>query len=875
MVRTMGVTVGSERTELRERADELGALSALLTTVARDRRGRIVLVHGEAGIGKTSLVRSFCAEVDGSTAVLWGRCDELFIPRPLGPFMAIADGAEPTLAALLRTAATPYDVAGAFVRHLASRPPAVVVLEDVHLADEATLDVLRLVGARLSDLPVLLIATYRNDALDRWHPLRIVLGELGAGVRVDRIRLAPLSQETVSLLAAEHDVRGDELYRKTGGNPFYVTEALASEAGAIPDTVRDAVLGRAARSSAGSRRLLEAVAVARPNAELWLLEGLARHELEHLEEAVSSGMVHPEPVSGAIAFRHELARLAIEEAIPPDRRRALNRRALELLRDPPTGTADPARLAHHADAVGESELVLEFAPRAGAAAARMGAHREAAVHYGRALRFADEMPIDMRARLFAGSAHELFLTVRFEEAAVAQREAIRCLEELGDRRSLAAALAFAGQLLWQVGTRAEGVAAAERALELLDGSPCKELALACAQMSYLLLAGEDLAAAASYAARADAVAGAIDDPEARLIADQAVGWVEMVKGASGGLQKLAATLAAANELGFDFTAATCYVIIVRTACRRREYAVAERLIDAALDYCAARDFDVWRYYLLSWRSKVRLARGSWSEAAQDAQICLAEPCPFARIHALVALGLVRARRGDPDVWGPLDEALRLAEPREELQWIAPVAIARAEAAWLEGRLDDAIAETRFAGPDPEGTWYEAGVNYWRRQAGGEHAVPSEGEVQYALEIKGDWTEASERWRAIGCPYEAAFALLAGDEAALRTALAEFRALGAAPAADIAAARLRALGARSVPRGPRARTRSNPSGLTTRELEVLALLADGLRNREIAERLVVSERTVDHHVSAILRKLGVKSRAAAGAAYLKLDSASTT
>jgi DNA-binding CsgD family transcriptional regulator len=205
-----------------------------------------------------------------------------------------------------------------------------------------------------------------------------------------------------------------------------------------------------------------------------------------------------------------------------------------------------------------------------------------------------------------------------------------------------------------------------------------------------------------------------------------------------------------------------------------------------------------------------------------------------------------------------------------LQWIAPVAIARAEAAWLEGRMDDAVAETRFAGPSADGTWYEAGLNYWRWHGGEVHALPTTGEEQYRLEVEGQWAAASERWRAIDCPYEAAFSLLAGDEGALRTALAEFRALGARPAIAVAAARLRALGARSVPRGPRARTRANPGGLTARELEVLALLADGLRNREIAERLVVSERTVDHHVSAILRKLGVKSRAAAGAAFLKLD-----
>ena len=300
--------------------------------------------------------------------------------------------------------------------------------------------------------------------------------------------------------------------------------------------------------------------------------------------------------------------------------------------------------------------------------------------------------------------------------------------------------------------------------------------------------------------------------------------------------------------------ATC-VIIVRTACRRREYALAETYISTGLDLCSVGDYDIYRYYLLSWRSKVLLAQGRWSEATQVAQICLADPCPFARIHALVALGLVRARRGDPDVWAPLDEALALAEPRHELQWIAPVAIARAEAAWLEGRPADAIAETEPAGqPAIDGTWWSAGLAYWRWRAGCEQRPVGAGEEQYRLEIAGDWARASERWQAIACPYEAALALLDGDQEALQRGLGEMRRLGAGPAAKVFAARLRAIGARGVPRGPRPSTLENPSGLTTRELEVLQLVADGQRNaRDRRAPGRVSRRPSTHHVSAILKE----------------------
>jgi hypothetical protein len=252
---------------------------------------------------------------------------------------------------------------------------------------------------------------------------------------------------------------------------------------------------------------------------------------------------------------------------------------------------------------------------------------------------------------------------------------------------------------------------------------------------------------------------------------------------------------------------TAYVILVRTACRRREYAFADPYVRAGVDYCSVRDHDVWRYYLLSWESKTLLARGLWSAATDVAQLCLTKGSPFARIHALQALGLVRARRGDPGAWEPLDEALELAKPREELQWIAPVAAARAEAAWLEGRNNDAVAETDVAWELAKGTWWAASLAYWRWRAGVDEPVPDLGEEQYRLEMDGRWQDASESWRVGGCRYSASFATLTGDdEEALRHALDEFRVLGAAPAAKLATARLREIGARGVPRGPRPSTR---------------------------------------------------------------------
>jgi DNA-binding CsgD family transcriptional regulator/tetratricopeptide (TPR) repeat protein len=845
---------------LLERSEQLSTLAEVLSTVVETGRGRMALVSGDAGIGKTSLVQRFCDQAEGSGRVLWGTCDALFTPRPLGPLLDIAEVAGGDLADVVEREAVPFEVAAAVGRLLVQRPATILVLEDVHAADEATLDVMRLLARRVDGLPALLIATYRDVGLDRWHPLRIVLGEIAAVSRVDRLRLAALSREAVASLAAPHGAVAEELYIKTAGNPFFVTEALAAADEEIPATVRDAVLGRAARLSPGARILLDAIAVAGSQAELWLLDALASDGERYLEECLGSGIVVTR--TRAVAFSHELARRAVEESIPVQRALALHRTALVTLESPPEGVPDPVRLAHHAHAAGEAEAVLKFAPLAAAQASRLGAHRESAIHYGQALGFAELLPLEARAALFSGRALELFLTLQFEEAVAAQEQALRCCDELGDRVGQAAALTFLAQLRWLVGSLPEAVTTAQDALDLLEGSPGPELVSAYLMMAVLLLAAEEPAAAMTWARRGEALAGQLDDPRSRIVALQIVGWVEFFPGAPEGLDKLAQVIELAQQAGFEDVVAMTYVILVRTAGRLREYEIAAPYVRDGLDYCSTRDFDVWRYYLLSWQSKIQLAHGQWTEAAQTTSICLGEECPFARIHALVALGLVRARRGDPDAWGPLDEAVTLAQPREELQWSAPVAIARAEAAWLEGRNDAAITETELAYDHArrlDASWL-AGLSYWRWRAGDDEPTPSVGEEPYRLEMEGDWAGASERWAKMGCRYEAALALIdADDDTTLQRALGELQALGAQPAAGIVARRLRERGAVSLPRGQRASTRANPANLTPRELEVLTHLAEGLHNAEIAERLFLSEKTVAHHVSAILRKLGVPNR----------------
>ncbi len=847
--------------ELLERDRYLADLAHWLQDAAQC-SGLVALIGGEAGVGKTALLRQFAAQQRG-IRVLWGGCDDLFTPRPLAPLYDIAQQAEGALLAAINCASNREALFTAVLRDL-QREPTWVVLEDMHWADEATLDLLKYLGRRVSQTRALITVTYRDDEVGLRHPLRFVIGELPrASTR--RMSLSPLSEAAVTKLAKSAGLVAKGIYAITGGNPLFVTEVLAAPTDNVPATVRDAVLARALKLSPAARDIAELVCVVPGRAEAWLLEQTVSADAASIESCLSIGMVASE--DGALGYRHELVRRAYEDSLPLPRKRDLHARVLAALAQRPG--VSPALLAHHASSARDFEAVMRFAPLAAAHARSVDAHRAAAAHFESMLPYADSLaPID-HAHLLEEFSYECFLTGRYATANEVRQRALQIWRGLGARAQEGGTLRWLSKIAWFEGRRQDADRYCVDAISVLESlPPSAVLATAYCDRAELHMESHENDSAVAYAQRAIALAES--QPNARTVSDAlgVLGTARLIMGNDAGWADLERSLQLALAGGFHQQVASAYTDLSAMAVSRRQYDRAAGSLSAGLAYCEERDLDFLRPYMLAYRARMRLEQGDWPGAAEDARSVLLDPgtTSVARIPALRTLGHVRIRRGDPEAADPLEEARILSGPEPELQQFGTLAAVRAEAAWLAGNHEGVVREALPAyhrvllRPDPR---MKGELAAWLWRVNALDGAPSGVAEPYAMEISGDWRAAANAWAGFGCPYERAIVLgWYGGEFEQREALAIFEQLGAVPAAEGLRRRMRAGGLRGVPRGARTSTTSNPHGLTQREAQVLVLMSDGLRNAAIAKRLYVSTRTVDHHVSAILSKLGAQSRAEA-------------
>ena len=640
--------------------DKLLGLLAGEAEAARAGRGRLVMLAGEAGAGKTSLVRAFCDRGEFAGGVLWGACDALFTPRPLGPLLDLADEVGGELEAAIRGDAGPHEIVAALLRAVRARPPAIVVLEDVHWMDEATLDVLWLLARKVEASGALVLATYRDDEVDRTHPLRIMLGEIATSSAVTRLTIEPLSRAAVARLCASADFDAEELYRQTAGNPFFVTEVSPPEAAQLAHDP-DAVLARAARLSDEGRALLDAVAVAPARVELWLLDALVGDGTAPSRSAWRRGCSQRTsmPSSSGTSWRGWRSR----PRSSPRRRLELHPDGAERACSAAARCARRRRLAHHAEACGDADAVLEYAPPAGRVRARPG--RIARLPHSTDARCAS--PAGRRSR--PGPSSWSYSSSCYPDRPLRRRDrggggSARVLPRSrgpappGDTLSLLSQLQMcpdgvvqaepAGARRWLCSRVPAGSHAGDGVRE-----PCgarderrgrgRNAALGHAgSRACRALRCRRSASPCGQTASHDGVA--LHGPDRRGTLRTACGW----------------RASAASRPVFCVAMPTSRGRLRAIARWRSPMTTSQ----PGSPIATSPDYDLWRLLLLGQRACLRLDQCRWDEAAESARLALSDPrsSRHPRILGMVVLGLIRARRGDPQVWQLLDEARDLARP---------------------------------------------------------------------------------------------------------------------------------------------------------------------------------------------------------------------
>ena len=840
---------------LLERDEALRRLSALVDE-AREGHGRVALIRGEAGIGKTSLTRSFVESLDDSH-VLWGGCDDLLTARPLGPVWDMAFD-EPSLEAALGE--EDRQVAFRALLDLVSRTmrPTVVAIEDVHWADEATLDLIKFLGRRIDRTHGVLILTYRDGEVPGDHPLRVALGDLPYGV-VERIPLQPLSREGVAEIAGNRmDV--DTLWELTGGNPFFVSEVVAAGADHVPQSIRDAVIARVQRLSDDARAIVELASVAPSRIEIRMAAEIMGEVADAIAECEEAGIL--EVRGDSLTFRHELARRAVEGDLAEIERRRLNLVCLEAAE---RLGFDLARLAHHAREAEDAEAMVRILPEAARRAAGMESHSEAVANLRALEPHLGAMTAEQLADHYDLWAYEEYLST--ETGSTLIEKAVEIRRKLADPEALGRSLLVASRIAWVRSRRDEAMAHAREAVEVLTPIAGEQLAMAYSTLSQLAMLANQEEEAITCAETALALAG--DHPsEVRAHALNNIGSVQMNNHYPDGVAEIEESFRIASELGLSHDQARATMNLGWGYLHVRELGPAIEWIERGMEIMNEAEMAAFESYAQTEKAVWHELRGEWDVAEELSRALLERSAVMTTSRATTTMTLAKVliRRGVPEGESWVWDAMRRGEAAEEIQRLGPAASVMVEYKWLGGEVPDQQIDRAIEVRDLcyrlGANWHGAELGQWLRLIGAVEDISDLSPEPYRLLAEGDWRGAARWWDGHGIPYETAVALSFGDVEGRLQALGLLDQLSAVPLASRIRTELGSAGVRGVPRGPQKATRENPLGLTARQTDVLQLLTEDLTNAEIAERLFISTRTVDHHVSAILMKLGATSRSEA-------------
>jgi ATP/maltotriose-dependent transcriptional regulator MalT len=844
---------GGWTTMILEREAELSQLAQLADAVDLS-GGRVVLVRGEAGIGKSTLINRFLADSREQAHTLLGACDDLLTPQPFGPIWDIARQ-EPSLTQPLADGDRRAVMEA--VLHLLTRSlrPTVLVLEDTQWADEATLDLIKFLGRRIGRMNGLLILTYRDVEVDAEHPLRQVIGDLPPRNLI-RMPLSHLSAEAIASMHGGDHFDVEEVLALTGGNPLFVTEVLASGTDAVPLSVKDAVLARARKLTPEARQILDIVSVVPGEIERWLVDEIATPTQEQLLEGERQGLLRVDMAT--LSFPHDLQRRAVESSLSSTERRRINQEILDLLR----GSSEPARAVHHATQAEDIDALVEFAPQAARAAMAIESTTEAVAHFRTLNPHLERVGLRDRAAILNDWASQEYFTDNVDVVDLFDR-AIETRRQIGDNRELALTLTLAGRANAAHSRPTEAMAYAKEAITILEPyGPSSDLAKALSELAFLEFFYTDRDdAVLPLVDRAISIAEEIGDATTIAGTLNVKAHLTFSRGDPGGMTLMEESLRSAQEAGDRWGEVRALSNMAGMYGDVRDISRATDFVQRARDTAARYELRSIEASSLAMYCEFLLWKGQWA-AAEDAADEALRSSAHNEATALRVLGTIQARRGRNEARAAILAMWSLVRPGEGATIVDTAAAALAEYLWLSGEEDSELLERLeeiLADGITLGTpWPSGAFAFWMWKLGLLAEVPEGSADFYGWIMKGEYEKSAEFWRERGIPYEEGLALMHGDEGAQIEAIRIFEDVGATATANKVRQTLTRKGVK-VPRGRSQATRDHAAGLTARQAEVLTLLARGFTNVQIADELFVSQRTVENHVSAILMKLDVSNR----------------
>ncbi len=847
--------------QLVERDLSLAALRSVVAGAAAG-EGAGVAVVGESGVGKSALIAAACRPGAG-VRVLRASCDPLSTPRPLGPFRDLALDAG--YQAALRRADLLLSEICDQIYDSVRREPTVLVIEDLHWVDAASVDVLRFLARRVCAAPLALVLSYRDHEVGLGHSAHPLLDDFARLDGLSTLRLDALSITGVEELLTGTGLEPARVHALTGGNPFFVTEVAKDPDLPLPASVRDAVLARTSGVGPADVEVLQLVAGAPDGLDDRALPALGV-DLPTLRRLDATGLLTRN--RDGLIFRHELARQAVESTIPPGGAPRLHARLLAALeRIQPT---DPAVLTHHAVGARDADRAARYAREAARQATRAGSHTEAVAFYRTAVEHLHGAPAGERAELLLHLGFEQYMTNRLRDAIATVSSTFPLWQEAGDQAGLAAAHDEVAVFEYYNARRRHAEQHADRAMDIAGDSGAElTYGLALATRGYLAYLRNDFDLALDCNVDAGRIAAAKRnealDIRSRLVRAAAA----LAGGDEAARARLADMIEVARSTDLDELASTGYSNLANLDVEQRRLRDAQHVLEESLPFTAQRDIPICRQWQTGVRSRLHFARGHWNAALEDAAFVLdGDGMPLAAPWPLLVTGLIPLRRGIPDAPSePFETAWQLVGLIDEPVRRLAVLAALAERMWMTERSDDRITAlsglelARYAAI-PGTSWALGDLVVWLDRLGLLTDRSLGVAEPFRLALEGRHERAAAWWHRAGEPYAEAMAWSDSPDPVDRTRAVELLdALGAAGTADRMRAALRRDGIAQVPPRPRVSTRSNPAGLTNRQLDVARLVARGFTNAEIAARLFISPKTTDHHVSAVLTKLGVASRRA--------------